>query len=189
MPEDLRAERDKWDADHNGLIDLNEYKTYFQARMQQRMAERGAAGFGGDPGLLPPAEAAPVEEEDRKPVVYHTGKLPKELPAWFEQLDTDKDAQIGLYEWKASGRSLKEFQEMDRNNDGFLTVEEVLAYEANKKKGGSSGTAIASAGPPGGAPTAPTGFAAGPPGGAPPAPTGFNGSSGRSGRRRSREGR
>jgi hypothetical protein len=61
--------------------------------------------------------------------------LPKELPPWFKQLDTNHDAQIGLYEWKVSGRPLSEFQAMDRNNDGFLTVEEVLAYEAKMGSG------------------------------------------------------
>jgi hypothetical protein len=63
-------------------------------------------------------------------LVYHSHNLPKELPAWFGQLDTNHDAQIGLYEWKASGRPISEFQRMDRNNDGFLTVEEVLSYLA-----------------------------------------------------------
>jgi hypothetical protein len=76
------------------------------------------------------AATAPAEPEERRPVVYRTGKLPKELPAWFQQLDSDHDAQIGLYEWKAAGRPIAEFLRMDRNNDGFLTVEEVLRYQA-----------------------------------------------------------
>jgi Ca2+-binding EF-hand superfamily protein len=139
MPEDLRAERDKWDTDHNGLIDLNEFKAYFQARMQQRMSEmqNGGGNWWANPGIQTILPAAPAEEEEKKPVVYKVGKLPKELPAWFQQLDTDKDAQIGLYEWKAAGRSIKEFQEIDRNQDGFLTVDEVLAYEAKKKNAGN----------------------------------------------------
>jgi Ca2+-binding EF-hand superfamily protein len=135
MPDTLRAERDHWDKNKDGFIDLNEYKEYFKARMAQRMAERGSSGFNP---LTPPEWGLPngpppIEDDDRKPVVYRAGKLPKELPAWFAQLDTDNDGQIGLYEWKESGRSLDEFQEMDRNNDGFLTVEEVLRYEGQKK--------------------------------------------------------
>src|SRR5262249_54525953 len=108
MPEALRAERDKWDTDHNGLIDLNEFKAYFKARAQQFQADRGALGgqaFPAEGMAIPPnlIPSAPIEEE-RKPVVYRTGKLPKELPAWFSQLDTDHDGQIGLYEWRAAGK-------------------------------------------------------------------------------------
>jgi Ca2+-binding EF-hand superfamily protein len=145
MPEDLKSERDKWDTNKDGFIDLTEFKAYFQARVQQFQADRNAAGnqnwwssVGGVPGVVPP-EAAP-EEEDKKPTVYRAGKLPKNLPPWFEQLDTDKDGQIGLYEWKSSGRPIEEFLKMDRNNDGFLTAEEVLYYQSNQgKKNGQSG--------------------------------------------------
>lgn len=145
MPEDLKSELDKWDTDRNGLIDLNEFKAYFQARMQQRMAERGAGGSpGGDPIYI----ETPEQQERQRPVVYHAGNLPKELPAWFAALDTDKDGQIGLYEWKASGRSLEEFRRIDRNDDGFLTVEEVLYYVAQQKKNGG-GRDMAAGGRPG----------------------------------------
>jgi Ca2+-binding EF-hand superfamily protein len=204
MPETLRAERDQWDKNKDGFIDLNEYKEYFKARMAQRMAERGSSGFGP---LTPPEWGLPngpppIEEEDRKPVVYRAGKLPKELPAWFAQLDTDNDGQIGLYEWRVSGRSLDEFQEMDRNNDGFLTVEEVLRYEAQKKtlvakagngpipNGSSGGPPSAMmggrGGPPGGFPGGgrggpPGGFTRGP--GGPPGPGGSSGDRSNSGGR------
>jgi len=141
MPDELKAELDKWDTDHNGLIDLNEYKAYFQARMQQRMADRqGAQGQGQQNG--PIYVETPAPQEDPRPVVYHSDNLPKELPTWFAQLDTDKDAQIGLYEWKVSGRSLAEFRAIDRNNDGFLTVEEVLYWQSQQK--GGAGQAAAS---------------------------------------------
>jgi RNA polymerase sigma factor (sigma-70 family) len=59
------------------------------------------------------------------------------LPAWFAQLDSDRDGQVGLYEWKAAGRSIDEFLKMDKNSDGFLTVEEVLAYQAEHGTPGS----------------------------------------------------
>jgi Ca2+-binding EF-hand superfamily protein len=141
MPESLRAERDKWDTNKDGFIDLNEFKAYFQAAMQQRLADNGGQWpqpwqGGYAPGIT---AAITVPEEDRRPVVFRVGSLPKELPAWFKQLDTDNDGQIGLYEWKASGKSIEEFQKIDRNNDGFLTVEEVLRYEAERKTA-SAGT-------------------------------------------------
>ncbi|HYV40050.1 MAG TPA: hypothetical protein VE988_30470 [Gemmataceae bacterium] len=72
-----------------------------------------------------------LEELNKRPVVYRVGKLPNNLPAWFVQLDTDKDGQVGLYEWRHSNKSVEEFQLMDRNGDGLLTAEEVLFYVAN----------------------------------------------------------
>jgi hypothetical protein len=144
MPEALRAEREKWDTDGNGLIDLSEFKAYFQARVQQFLIDRGGqGGWGGqgwgDPGQAP---AAPPEPEVKKPVVYRAGNLPKDIPAWFDQLDTDRDGQIGLYEWRAAGRSIEEFQKMDRNGDGFLTPDEVLFYQQHNG-GGAAETALA----------------------------------------------
>jgi Ca2+-binding EF-hand superfamily protein len=123
--ETLRAERDKWDTNKDGFIDLAEYRAYAEARNQQRQADRGQT-LEGVPMVV--EDAAPAEEEEKRPVVYRAGKLPKELPGWFAQLDTDNDGQIGLYEWRAGGRSIEEFQQIDRNGDGFLTIEEVLRY-------------------------------------------------------------
>jgi Ca2+-binding EF-hand superfamily protein len=139
MPENLRTELDKWDTDKNGLIDLNEFKAWFQARMQQVMLDRNSGQGGAEQG----------DSERKPPVGYRIGKLPKELPAWFAELDVDQDAQIGLYEWKTSGRSLDEFNKIDRNGDGFLTVDEVLRYEAAQGRGpapGGAGGAFAGAG-------------------------------------------
>ncbi len=153
MSQTLRAERETWDTNRDGFIDLNEYKAYYRARMAQRSSERGGS-FGQAPppewglpsGIVTPP---PSEEEESRPTVYRAGKLPKELPAWFKQLDTDEDGQIGLYEWKSSGRSLEEFEAIDRNNDGFLTVEEVLHYEAkNKDRLAKAPPGSSSGGPP-----------------------------------------
>src|SRR5436190_12505481 len=70
MPETLRAERDKWDTNRDGFIDLNEFKAFFQARMQQSMQDRAAAGdlpgLDGSWGDLDESTAKPVTE-DRRP--------------------------------------------------------------------------------------------------------------------------
>jgi Ca2+-binding EF-hand superfamily protein len=145
---DLRAERDKWDTDKNGLIDLNEFKAYFQARMQQWQQDRDS-GNGPAPLFVPGVDPEPAEPEIKKPIAYRAGKLPKELPEWFQRYDTDGDAQIGLYEWKATERPLEEFMKMDRNGDGFLTVEEVLYYMASQKNGNASAANGAGPGPAG----------------------------------------
>jgi Ca2+-binding EF-hand superfamily protein len=160
MPEDLRASIVQWDTNKDGMIDLNEFKEYMKVKGQQQ--------WQGGPTWI--QEETPEEEEEKRPVVYHAGNLPQELltkAPWFQELDKDNDAQIGLYEWKDSGRPLEEFQKMDRNGDGYLTVEEVLYYFAAqdkataKLKGGSKN---ASARGPGGGSGRPGGFGSGGPG-------------------------
>jgi hypothetical protein len=145
MSDTLKAEREKWDANRDGFIDLNEYKTYSQARSQQWQQERaanqdprsGAPDWGQFP-VIP-------EEEEKKPTVYRAGKLPKDIPQWFKDLDTDNDAQIGLYEWKNSGRSFDEFNRIDRNGDGFATIDETMRYVGQQKgTPASPGEAVAS---------------------------------------------
>jgi Ca2+-binding EF-hand superfamily protein len=54
------------------------------------------------------------------------GNLPKGLPPWFKVLDTDGDGQISLYEWRMGGKTLEEFHKYDLNDDGLITVDEVL---------------------------------------------------------------
>jgi Ca2+-binding EF-hand superfamily protein len=154
MSEGLKSVLSQYDTNKNGVIELNEYKAYMNDRMQQRQQEAGSRSPGAVPGqpsvdgsLPSPIESGSrVEEEDRRPVVYRVGKLPKELPGWFEQMDTDKDGQVGLYEWVKGGRSPAEFKSMDRNDDGFLTADEVLVYVRNQKRTDSSDTAVASVG-------------------------------------------
>jgi Ca2+-binding EF-hand superfamily protein len=142
MPESLRIERDKWDTNKDGFIDLNEFKAFFKAALQKRMEE---SAFGGPNGTGSSEHADPVHEEEPKPAVYRAGKLPKELPAWFKQLDTDGDGQISLYEWRSAGKSLEEFHKIDRNGDGFLTITEVLYYVQGKNN--LNGVAVVSATP------------------------------------------
>ena len=66
------------------------------------------------------------DDDEEKPVVYRFGNMPKEVPSWFEQYDTDKDGQIGLYEWRSAGKRTDEFEEYDLNSDGYITADEWL---------------------------------------------------------------
>jgi Ca2+-binding EF-hand superfamily protein len=50
----------------------------------------------------------------------------KGLPQWFRELDKDQDGQISLQEWQQGGKKRGAFREYDLNDDGFITVEEVL---------------------------------------------------------------
>src|SRR5207248_2395219 len=107
-------------------------------------------------------------EEVRRPVVFRAGKLPKDLPGWFEQLDTDQDGQVGLYEWVQAGHSPADFKALDRNDDGFLTAEELLGCvrEANKQPESSVAMVLARAGGGGGGSRFAFGGGVGGPGGA-----------------------
>jgi hypothetical protein len=134
----LRREFDRWDTNKDGKLQFEEYKAYYSDRAQ-------SGDKAGDKGGQP--------AEERRPVVYRVGKLPKELPAWFNQLDRDRDAQVGLYEWKQGGRDVEEFLKMDLNGDGLLTVEEVLLYQKAQAKlnnpAGEGGPGTGSPGSPG----------------------------------------
>jgi Ca2+-binding EF-hand superfamily protein len=174
VPGQLRNEFDKWDTNKDGVIDLKEYTEYMRARMQQRDDAKKS--------YTAPLAVAVEDETDVKPVVYRAGNLPKEIPDWFAQLDTDKDGQISLMEWKKSGKSYAEFKELDRNNDGFITVEEVLfaLKLTNKGKGGID---VASGDDPssqfnreiGGGDRRPPNMGKGPPGGGKKGPKGKKG--------------
>jgi Ca2+-binding EF-hand superfamily protein len=129
MGEWLYRELANIDTNKDGKIDLKEYAEFTKARFS-----RGRSGDGKGDGKGKGGPTFNRELDDEKPkgipeekrVVYRIGSLPKELPSWYTELDKDKDGQIGLYEWKAAGKDVKEFLEMDTNKDGFVTVEEIL---------------------------------------------------------------
>lgn len=139
MHDSLRADLARWDVNKDGLIDLNEYKAFAANRYQ-----------AGPQNNAQPVVSMIIEEElERRPVIFRAGKLPKELPSWFEQLDTDGDGQVALYEWRQGKRDLDEFKSLDRNDDGYLTAEEVLRHQnqtrtAANQPNSSGPTAISS---------------------------------------------
>jgi len=60
--------------------------------------------------------------------------LPKELASWFDDLDVDRDGQVALYEWREGGRDLDEFRKYDLNDDGFITLDELIRFAKNQPK-------------------------------------------------------
>lgn len=90
----------------------------------------GSGGWGGENGGgwggRGTFEKKDAEEE--KPVAMRYGKLPKNLPSWFEDLDTDKNGQIEMFEWRKDRRDMKEFTDMDLNGDGLITADEYLRF-------------------------------------------------------------
>jgi hypothetical protein len=125
MSETLRSQWKKWDRDNDNLIDLTEYTAYYLSRMAEGPATKPENGRNDAAAVVPAKPADPFEDEGR-PMVVRFGKLPKGLPAWFMDWDTDRDGQIGLYEWRAAGQPTEEFLKLDLNEDGFIEVEEGL---------------------------------------------------------------
>jgi Ca2+-binding EF-hand superfamily protein len=147
MSENLQAEKDKWDVDKDGLIDMDEFREYIKAWQEKRQAEREEGGRSGNSdggrnsddrrGTLPPGGAGddhPPVDLDKKVAVLRAGKLGDKMPSWFTEHDSDKDAQVALWEWKEKNGELSEFRKWDLNGDGFITPDEVLRVNAVASK-------------------------------------------------------
>lgn len=121
-PGALRDDFAKWDKNSDNLISMNEFRTYFQERFQ--------SGTRGDLDAPSTTVTRIIEDEelDLRPTVFRAGMLPKNLPSWFTDLDTDKDGQVALHEWRSAKKDLEEFRGYDRNDDGLMTPEEVIRH-------------------------------------------------------------
>ncbi len=141
----LRGVFQQYDKNADGSMDFAEYKTYYvdaisgqssggSSSSNQGLPPGSPGGWDGSGGRDP---RQPIEEP--KPVVLRYGKLPKELPSWFNSLDTNQDGQIALYEWRNDGRLATDFLPMDLNGDGLVTAEEYLRYKNPSQSSSSSG--------------------------------------------------
>lgn len=74
-----------------------------------------------------------------KKTVKQKVRITKELPNDYREKDKNGDGQIGLYEWDRSAFS--QFFNLDRNGDGLLTADELIA--ATKKSSSTSQSASA----------------------------------------------
>jgi hypothetical protein len=141
MPDALRAAGARWDANGDGKINAEEFAAFHQDRLRS-LSELVAAGKI-DLGLkrggpMPPEPSKIIETDDSRPLVLRAGKLPAGLPAWFFQIDANKDGQITLFEWRKAGRTPEDFALIDTDNDGFATAEEVLRHMARLRDAGEA---------------------------------------------------
>ncbi len=96
--------------------------------------DRGPEGGPGDdnrPGFAPPfipqapeQPALPGFVPPTRPIPTVRERVTYALPDEFKSKDTNRDGQIGFYEWNR--RDLAGFKRLDLNDDGFLTPFELL---------------------------------------------------------------
>lgn len=107
--ERLRADARRADADGNRRVSAEEYRAYFDFRVGEAVEGQ--------------AKAADAQAKAAATAARKGG-----LPAWFDQLDTDMDGQVGLYEWRTAGRTVAAFRVMDLDGDGLLPPDEYHRY-------------------------------------------------------------
>jgi hypothetical protein len=118
--ERLASESRRVDTNRDGVIDFREYQIYFENRVSASLDR------GPEPPAPPRPNAPPQQPQVPKLVTVRAGHLPPGLPGWFEQLDTDRDGQVALHEWRAAGYPPAEFAALDLNGDGLVPPDEYL---------------------------------------------------------------
>jgi beta-glucosidase len=135
MTPTLRAQLERWDTNHDGLIDRAEFTNYFGQRLAAFAAIPASSdGTAADAFGTIELSLSPLPPVADGPALL--GKASGSVPEWFRLLDPQGTGQISLSQWKESGRPVARFIQMDRNNDGLLTIPEVQAYQL---KGGGYG--------------------------------------------------
>jgi hypothetical protein len=66
------------------------------------------------------------ENAGKKPSPTTTSKYPKNMPPWFKDYDGDSDGQVAMAEWRDKKDVLSEFKKYDLNDDGYITLEELV---------------------------------------------------------------
>jgi Ca2+-binding EF-hand superfamily protein len=107
------------DADGNVLLENSSPKVGGAARLQFRAEEAGTYR------IIAARQSGP-RSGDFSLSVRFGPNLPRGLPPWFQELDTDGDGQISFREWREGGKKLSEFRAYDLDNDGFITPDEIL---------------------------------------------------------------
>ncbi len=140
-----RAERyfKELDRDNDGRLNSDEFRR-IDGRFRERLEQAGVNSDSnldvkGFVGAMQKVDEIRRKEREEGGDKGSSSSKPKpkaritvDLPANYTAIDVDGDGQIGLYEWERS--KFAEFNELDRNGDGFLTPKELVAAAAGKGK-------------------------------------------------------
>lgn len=113
IPLSLRAMLLEADADGDGRLAFPEYEAGLPSLADLEIADERRRGT---------FIVSPPGEGRRVPVYVPFADRQDDVPDWFRERDRDSDRQLGLNEWPA--HRLEEFESLDRNADGFVSVEE-----------------------------------------------------------------
>ena len=140
MQEEMRAARDR-EASGGGRSSYSSrggssYYSRGSSDGRSSYYSRSGSSYGRyDPRSSSSSRPDPRQQQEKsKPKTKRPPKrkpqprITVDLPTKFSEVDTNKDGQIGLYEWDRA--KYKEFFEMDKNHDGFLTPRELTTTVA-----------------------------------------------------------
>ncbi len=108
----------------------------FEDERRRREEDRDSAegSSGRENRSTPPPLFKPRERE----------RMTLDLPEELVEVDSDRDGQVGLYEWIVARRDeLELFDRMDRDSDGLLTPGEVVAWKSRQEEADSRSSTVA----------------------------------------------
>jgi Ca2+-binding EF-hand superfamily protein len=110
---------------------LDAAKTYTREELEKLLSVSDTAGGTNSPSSK--SSGSPRRADRRRPGPSASGRGSSsdhrqyraliELPEIYRKYDKDGDGQVGLYEWPKE--RVAEFLKLDKNEDGFLVVEEL----------------------------------------------------------------
>lgn len=119
IPEARRTDLMGRDTNADGRVDAAEFDA---AIAELAPSEKVLAAPGRQVLLTPPPAGQSV------PIYVPKQAQRGAAPEWFQARDKDMDGQLGVNEWPRS--ALADFDRLDGNRDGFVTLEEALAAQA-----------------------------------------------------------